>query len=204
MIVLIDYELGNIGSILNMIKKAGQTATYSKDHSDIDSADKIILAGVGSFDTGINNLTKNELIKILNQKVLIDHTPILGICLGMQIMTIGSEEGLLPGFGWIDGYTNKFRFDKNEMKIPHMGWNNVKIVQEGLLYKNMYENPRFYFVHSYYVTCNNEKEILTTTNYGIEFVSSFQKENIMGTQFHPEKSHKYGLRLIKNFIEMEI
>ncbi len=204
MIVVVDYEIGNIGSIINMVKKVGGHAVCSSDKDEIKDADKLILAGVGSFDTGVINLENKNLIPLLEEKVLDDKIPILGICLGMQLMTKGSEEGNLPGLGWIDAQTVRFNFKlKNQKyKIPHMGWNGAKIVREGSLFKDMYPDARFYFVHSYYVDCKHKEDIVAITNYGFDFVSSFQKNNIMGTQFHPEKSHKYGLKLIKNFVEM--
>jgi len=203
-IVVVDYEIGNIGSIINMVKKVGGHAVCSSDKDEIKDADKLILAGVGSFDTGVINLENKNLIPLLEEKVLDDKIPILGICLGMQLMTKGSEEGNLPGLGWIDAQTVRFNFKlKNQKyKIPHMGWNGAKIVREGSLFKDMYPDARFYFVHSYYVDCKHKEDIVAITNYGFDFVSSFQKNNIMGTQFHPEKSHKYGLKLIKNFVEM--
>lgn len=205
MITVIDYGIGNIGSILNMIKKAGGKAQYTSEPSEIDKADKLILAGVGSFDAGIRNLKLNDLDLLLKKKVLDDEIPILGICLGMQLMTNKSEEGILDGLGWIDAKTIKFNFGNNaKYKIPHMGWNTVTIDKGGPLFKNIDNKSRFYFVHSYHVVCNNPEDILTTTEYGINFVSSFQKENIMATQFHPEKSLRYGLMVMKNFVELEV
>ena len=202
MIVIVDYGIGNIGSIVNMIKKAGEKAVCSSNHEEIESADKLILSGVGSFDTGIKNIEDRDLRQILDKKVLKEKIPILGICLGMQLMTKSSEEGGLKGLSWVDAVTLKFNFKNNGLKIPHMGWNALDIKNQDTLFKEMYEEPRFYFVHSYYIKCNDEKDILSTTNYGIDFVSSFKKDNIMGTQFHPEKSHKFGLKLMKNFVEM--
>jgi glutamine amidotransferase len=203
MIIVIDYEMGNIGSIINMIKKAGGEAVLSSDIARIETAEKLILPGVGSFDTGMQNLSKLGLIDVLRRRVIRDKAPILGICLGMQLLTEKSEEGALPGLGFISGQTVKFKFDNvnANLRIPHMGWNSVNIKKESPLFYEMYENPIFYFVHSYHIECNNPEDVLTTTNYGYEFTSSLQRENIFGTQFHPEKSHKYGLRLMKNFVE---
>jgi len=133
-----------------------------------------------------------------------EKTPVLGICLGIQIFTRGSEEGSFPGLGWVDAETIRFRFNEPQrnLKIPHMGWNSVEIKKEDVLFNNMVQDPRFYFVHSFHIICKNPDNILTTTHYGYDFVSSLQKENIYGTQFHPEKSHKYGMKIFKNFVEL--
>jgi imidazole glycerol-phosphate synthase subunit HisH len=203
MIVIIDYDMGNIGSIMNMIKKAGGESMVTSDPEIIGDAKKIILPGVGAFDNGMKNLASLGIIDILNKKVLEEKIPVLGVCLGMQLLTKSSEEGQLPGLGWVDAETIRFMFDgeNQKLRIPHMGWNTVDVRHEGVLFRNMYEDPSFYFVHSFYVVCNDEKDISTLTNYGYDFVSSLQHENIMATQFHPEKSHKYGLQVIKNFVE---
>jgi glutamine amidotransferase len=203
MIVIIDYGMGNLGSIQNMLKKIGAKGIISSDISDIQKADKLILPGVGAFDNGMKNLQKLELIPILNEKVLVNKTPILGICLGMQLLGKKSEEGQLAGLGWVEAETIKFKFDDNQanFKIPHMGWNTIQIKKESSLFKNMYENARFYFVHSYHLVCKNKQDVLTETNYGFDFVSSVEKNNIIGVQFHPEKSHKFGMKLFKNFVE---
>jgi len=203
MIVIIDYNMGNPGSIANMIKKIGYESIITQDIKIIKRAEKIILPGVGSFDKGVYNLKNLNLWDILNYKVIEEKTPILGICLGMQLMTEKSEEGNEQGFGWIHSETIKFKFNGNHLKIPHMGWNNIKLVKDSKLFKNI-ENQenRFYFVHSYHVVSKNQEDILTTTYYGYDFVSSFEKDNIIGVQFHPEKSHKYGLSLLKNYLEI--
>jgi len=204
MIVIIDYDMGNIGSLQNMIKKAGGTSTISSNARDIENAEKLILPGVGAFDNGMKNLQKLGLIDVLNKKVVVEKTPILGVCLGMQLLTKSSEEGVLSGLGWLNAKTVKFRLigDSKKLKLPHMGWNTVIIRKESLLFNGMYEDARFYFVHSYHLVCEDESDILTTTNYGYDFVSAVEKGNIFGAQFHPEKSHKYGLKLIKNFLEL--
>jgi glutamine amidotransferase len=204
MIVVVDYGMGNLGSILNMLKKVGAPAAkVSSDPKDIELADKLILPGVGAFDTGMQHLRDTGLIGLLNEKVLKAKTPTLGVCLGMQLLTKVSEEGELPGLGWLDAETIRFRFDqkKTGLKIPHMGWNTVKIQREGTLFKDMLAKPRFYFVHSFHVVAHNPEDVLATTEYGYDFASVLQHSNIMAAQFHPEKSHKFGMKLYRNFVE---
>jgi len=200
MIAIIDYGMGNIGSIQNMLKKIGAPVTITHDPATISAAEKIILPGVGAFDTAIENLNKAGLIPLLNDLALERHRPILGICLGMQLMTKRSDEGALPGLGWLDAET--VRFPNDSLRVPHMGWNTVRIRGEPSIFKDMGEEPRFYFVHSYHLVCKDEGDVLATTHYGYDFVSSVRKGNIYGTQFHPEKSHRFGMRLLKNFSEL--
>ena len=204
MIVIVDYGMGNLGSIVNMLSKIGTQAQVSSDARDIERAEKLILPGVGAFDTGMARLQELRWLEILNHKAFDDKTPILGVCLGMQLLTKRSEEGHLPGLGWIDGETIRFRLDPRhtDLKIPHMGWNSVTIHREGSPFKGMDQDAQFYFVHSYHVVCNDWRDVLTTTDYGCCFVSAVQQGNIMGAQFHPEKSHKYGMKLLRNFAEL--
>lgn len=197
-IVIIDYGMGNLGSIKNMLKAVGSDATITGDIAQIRQARKLILPGVGAFDNGMANIKKMKLLPVLNELVLRKKIPILGICLGMQLMTQKSEEGKLPGLGWLKAETKKFRFD-NGLKIPHMGWNNIKVIKKHALARGLNSLSRFYFVHSYHVVCAEPQDILFETRYGYPFVSAFQKGNIIGVQFHPEKSHKYGLQLLSNF-----
>ena len=205
MIVIVDYGMGNLGSVLNMLKYLKIDTKISNDPSVIEKAEKIILPGVGSFDNGMKNLETKGLKKVLDKRVLKDKVPILGVCLGMQLMTKKSEEGNLPGLGWIDANTVKFKFkDGNKkLKIPHMGWNTINIETKKELFQGMSKEPQFYFVHSYHVVCKDKRNILSTTIYGYEFASSIQRENIMGVQFHPEKSHKFGMKVYQNFAEMK-
>lgn len=204
MIVIVDYGMGNVGSIKNMLKKIGAQAIISADVAEIERAEKIILPGVGAFDTGMRHLHEAGLIGVLNEKTLNRRTPTLGICLGMQLLAERSEEGDLPGLGWIEGESRRFRFDDANatLKVPHMGWNTVCAVERDSLFKDLDDEARFYFVHSYYVVCRSEADVLATSRHGREFVSAVQKDNVMGTQFHPEKSHKFGMRLLKNFVEI--
>jgi glutamine amidotransferase len=202
--VVVDYKMGNIGSVLNMLKKIGAEAISSSRKSDIDRADKLVLPGIGSFDAGMKRLSQMNLVDVLNRKVQRDEVPILGICLGMQLMTERSEEGTVPGLCWIEAETVQFKFTESQigLKIPHMGWNLVKMLKQDSLYKGFHEEPRFYFAHSYHVVCSESEEVLSRTTYGKEFVSSFRKSNIFGVQFHPEKSHKFGMTLLRNFVEL--
>jgi len=203
MIVIIDYGMGNLGSIANMLRKVEAEVVVSCDAAVIARADKLILPGVGAFDNGIKNLAERGLIPLLNDKVLHDKTPILGLCLGMQLFTRWSEEGQLPGLGWIDAETVRFKFDLKyaHLKIPHMGWNNLQICQSHPLVADLVDEARFYFAHSYHVVCADMSIVLAQTHYGYDFASVVAKENIMGTQFHPEKSHKFGQQLLLNFVE---
>ncbi len=202
MITIIDYGAGNIGSIQNMIRKIGGQAIVSSKEEDIYNAEKLILPGVGSFDYGMRQLNNSGLIESLNKKVLVDKTPILGICLGVQLFTKGSEEGDLEGLSWFDAETIKFNIpSERKLKVPHMGWNEVVLKKESKLFTDMYDDPRFYFVHTYHLKSNSPEDVLTETTYGYNFVSALEKENIVGVQFHPEKSHKFGMKILSNFIQ---
>ena len=204
MIVVIDNDVGNIGSILNMLKKVGATAICSSDTDTIENAEKLILPGVGSFDKAVAKLNVSGVVPVLNRKVIENQTPVLGICLGMQLFAKKSEEGKIKGLGWIDATVKRFDFEEgvSNLKIPHMGWNRVDIRNESPLFADMHENHRFYFVHSYHIECHDEHDVAGLTHYGYPFVSMIQKENILGVQFHPEKSHRYGMQVLKNFAEI--
>ena len=203
LIVVVDYGMGNLGSIKNMIKKVGGRVAISSKRKDVENADKLILAGVGAFDNAMRNVFALGLGPVLSGKVIGDKTPILGICVGMQVMANKSEEGKLPGLGWIDAEVRRFRFGEENchLKIPHMGWNSIKVRKHNQLLNGLESESRFYFVHSYHLSCKDHRDELTTTSYGYDFVSSVLKENIVGVQFHPEKSHKFGMRLMKNFVK---
>jgi len=202
MITIIDYKTGNLGSIQNILKKIGEQSIVTSDKDEIARAKKLILPGVGAFDTGMKNLNDLGLVEVLNEKVLNDKTPVLGICLGMQLLSGGSEEGSLKGLGWIDAKAVRFSFtDTVEYKIPHLGWNFIKQHKPSRLLDNMYADARFYFVHSYFIQAGSSQDVLTSTTYETEFTSAVEKDNIMGVQFHPEKSHKFGMKLLKNFVE---
>ena len=203
MITIVDYGMGNIGSLQNMIHRAGGESRTDSTPEGIASATKLLLPGVGAFDNAMTLLTSLHLVDILNRKVLVEKVPTLCICLGAQLITEGSEEGNEPGLGWIKGKTVRFRFENGaRLKVPHMGWNEIQIKKENKLFNGMHDDPCFYFVHSYHLVCDEPRDILSTSVYGYEFVSAIQRENIFATQFHPEKSHKYGLKVIGNFLEI--
>jgi len=203
MTVIIDYGIGNLESVLNMFKKVGvKEVVISSDKDVIMNAKKLLLPGVGSFDAGMRNLEESELIPILNHKVLLEKTPILGICLGMQLLTHRSEEGIKSGLGWIDAETIKFNLAPElKLKVPHMGWNYVNVNKDNALINRESKN-RFYFVHSYYVKCFDENQSIATSNFGIDFTCMVNKENVYGVQFHPEKSLKFGMKVLENFAKL--
>lgn len=199
MISIINYGLGNLGSIQNMLKKIGYESSIINSPDELEGATKIILPGVGAFDSGMEHLNKGGWIEKLSQKVLVEKTPTLGICLGMQLMCRGSEEGSLPGLNWVEADVKRFKFNDPKLKVPHIGWNFVFEEKSSKLFLNSDPEKRFYFVHSFYVAADREEDILLKSKYGIEFTSAFEKDNIVGMQFHPEKSHKFGLSILKNF-----
>jgi glutamine amidotransferase len=194
--------MGNLGSIANMLKKVGAESTVTSDPEVIASADKLILPGVGAFDNGMRELTNRGLIPVLRDQVLTRGKDILGLCLGMQLFTSGSEEGATAGLGWIPGRAVKLApvIDSTPLKVPHMGWNTVRQCRIDPLFANLDEDARFYFVHSFHVKCD-ESCVLARTVYGCPFVSAVRQRNIAGVQFHPEKSHRFGMQLLKNFAE---
>jgi len=203
MITIIDYEIGNLASIRNMLRKIGYDSVISSDINDIVKADKLILPGVGSFEYGMKKLKSMSYFSLLEKRVLVDKVPILGVCLGAQLLLDSSEEGgESKGLGWISGRVIKFDEKKlsGDEKIPHMGWNRVKGLKESKLLKGLDINSRFYFVHSYHMICTNSDDMLLETNHGYSFVSGVERDNILGVQFHPEKSHKFGMKLYDNFI----
>ena len=201
MITIVDYGMGNLGSIRNMLRKIGFDSEITSDAGRIAVATKLILPGVGAFDAGMDRLERSGLIPVLGERVLGARVPILGICLGMQLMTYGSTEGARCGLGWIDAQTLRFKAADAGLKVPHMGWNLVRPMREAALVDALPEDPRFYFVHSYYIRCEQPEDVLLTTTYGEPFHSGFHRGNVWGVQFHPEKSHKFGMHLLRNFAE---
>lgn len=202
MIGIINYGMGNLGSIQNMLKKIGVKSTIVENPEELSEATKLILPGVGSFDNGIQRLRDDNWIPVLNDLVLDRKIPVLGICLGMQLMTNSSEEGNEEGLRWIDAQTVRFKVDQGSLRVPHMGWNIVRASSSENLLPINYEEVRFYHVHSYYVKLNDQNLEMASTTYGIKFTSAFHKDNIWGVQFHPEKSHKFGMELLRNFSQV--
>lgn len=204
MIVIVDYGMGNLGSIVNMFKRIGTKATISSDPEVISQATKLILPGVGAFDAGMERLASLNLIDLLTRRAMEEKIPVLGLCLGMQLMMKRSDEGSRAGLGWFDGETVRFKFDsrQGDLKVPHMGWNQVAPCKDSPLLQLGMPTPRFYFVHSYHIVLNHAEDAAGITNYGYDFASVIERDNILGTQFHPEKSHKFGMKLLKSFAEL--
>ena len=201
MVGIIDYGLGNLGSIQNMIKAIGEKSVISSKPEELDKCDRYILPGVGAFDAGLSKLNESGLVDYIKSKATNEKRPILGICLGMQLLGRRSEEGNLPGLGLIPFDNIRFRLDDTDLKIPHMGWDIVDIKQDNPLITGLTGTQRYYFVHSYHAKCDSEENVLMTCDYGYEFAASVVKGNIMGVQFHPEKSHDFGMALLRNFIK---
>jgi glutamine amidotransferase len=204
MIAIVDFGMGNIRSIYYKLGLLGIPAFVSSSTSEIDKADGIILPGVGHFALGIKNLENRGLLSLLNNKAIKEKVPILGICLGMQLMTHFSEEGNCKGLGWVPATTKRFDFTHSPMhyRVPHMGWNELKVCRGSKILLNLDERKRFYFAHSYYISSDDSSLVVATTEYGIEIISVFEKDNIFGVQFHPEKSHEYGMQIFQNFMEI--
>jgi glutamine amidotransferase len=195
MIVVVDYDMGNVGSIVNMMKKAGHAAVLSAEPHVIRGADRLILPGVGSFDAGMANIRARGLVDVLNEKVAAG-TPVLGICLGMQLLGDKSSEGDAAGLGWIPA--ESIKLSSESLRVPHMGWNEVATTRHWL-FADEPADMRFYFVHSYHVVCKEPQHRIATTTYGIEVTAAIANGNVIGVQFHPEKSHRFGMQLLKNF-----
>lgn len=202
-VVIIDYSMGNLRSVQKALEHIGVDAVISNELETISKAKKLILPGVGHFAQGVKNLKKLNLWELLNKRVNVDKTPILGICLGMQLMASSSEEGNVEGLGWFEAKVVRFKvLDTLRYKVPHIGWNTISIRNNSLMLNNLDPDSKFYFVHSYHFQNSNERFIIATTNYEYEFVSVVVKDNIFGVQFHPEKSQENGSILLSNFIKI--
>ncbi|MEO6731749.1 MAG: imidazole glycerol phosphate synthase subunit HisH [Ferruginibacter sp.] len=204
MIALIDYGVGNIRAFTNIYKKLGIPVKIAQSIDDLTDITKLILPGVGAFDHAMKQLNQSGMRKRLDELVIESKVPVVGICVGMQMLAHASDEGKFPGLGWLDASVKKFDGDKISYSthLPHMGWNDVKHVKENDILKGLEKDAKFYFLHSYYFHCNNSSDIIATTDYGIEFSCAVNRNNIYGVQFHPEKSHEFGIRLLKNFANL--
>lgn len=201
MLGVIDYKVVNVGSILNILKKVGtRNVMVVTRPEDLKLVTKILLPGIGAFDRGVKNLKDSGLWTPLKERIVEHNIPCMGICLGMQLLTNGSEEGNLEGLSLVNAEVKKFQ--SQSLRVPHMGWNKVKIVNNSPLIENLPDPSRFYFVHSYYVKCNEPEDVILSTEYGQSFVSAFQRNNLYGVQFHPEKSHKFGEKIFENFARL--
>jgi glutamine amidotransferase len=205
MITVVDWGLGNLGSITNMLRYLGVDCRLSSDPGEISAAERLILPGVGAFDAGMQNLSARGLVDALHAVALDRRRPVLGICLGMQLLFEGSEEGERPGLGWLKGRAVKFDLGDNpdRLRIPHMGWSEIELVRPGRLFPASLEGERFYFVHSYHVACADPADVVGTACHGARFTAAVERGLIMGAQFHPEKSHRFGMRVLKAFAEIE-
>lgn len=203
MVAVVDYGLGNLGSIANMLKVIGEKSVITSEKEKIAKADRIILPGVGAYDAGMTNLEQRGLVEFLKEQAD-SGKPIMGICLGMQLLGRGSEEGEKNGLGLIPFDNVRFNIPDNmNLKVPHMGWDIVDFKQkDNKLLEGIGENQRYYFVHSYHAVCDNAENVLMTCDYGYEFAAAICKDNVYGVQFHPEKSHDFGMRLFENFVRI--
>jgi glutamine amidotransferase len=202
-ILLPNLSIGNFASVLRMVQKVGGSARLVDSPAELRRGEKVILAGVGAFDNGMQAIRDGGWLDALNEAALVRRLPVLGICLGMQLMCTSSEEGELPGLGWIDAEVKRFAFPRDSpLKVPHMGWNTVQVRAANRLISNANGEQRFYFVHSYYATCNRSADVLATAHHGLDFVAALGKDNVFGVQFHPEKSHRFGMEVVRHFVEL--
>jgi glutamine amidotransferase len=200
MIAIVDYGVGNLASIKNMLKKAGFESVLASDKPSIENASRLILPGIGAFDHCMQRFNRSGLRDLIEKRVIGEGLPVLGICVGLQMLMNNSEEGSEPGLGWISGNTIKFKKEKiGDLKIPHMGWTDVKLSKPSELTKDLGDEPRFYFVHSYHVDPDSRADQLLEAEYGYDFTAAISRNNIYGVQFHPEKSHRYGMKILENF-----
>jgi imidazole glycerol-phosphate synthase subunit HisH len=200
--IIIDYGCGNPASIRNMLQKIGTRSEISADADTIRAADRIIFPGVGAFDYGAERIATLGIADALEERVRREGAPLLGICVGMQLLARRSDEGVLPGLGWIDG--DVIAFDRSRLgptdKVPHMGWSDLSVQRPAGLFEGFHEHPRFYFVHSFHLVCDRQADIAATAHHGYDFCAAVAKDNIWGVQFHPEKSHRFGMTLLRKFI----
>jgi len=201
MIVILDYGMGNIASVANMIYRIGGKVKLSSSPDDVRRADKLILPGVGAFDAGVRALAERELDSAVKEAVANRGAVLLGICLGMQLLFESSEEGKLPGLGLVSGHVRRFQVEAQGLRVPHMGWNVVCPLHSSRLFNHEGEEQRFYFVHSYHAVCRDAADVSAIAHYGYDFTCAVERGSVMGVQFHPEKSHRFGMALLNRFIE---
>lgn len=200
MVVIIDYGMGNVGSVQNILRRVGADCRVSSDPAEIAGADQLVLPGVGAFGAGMQRLRDRDILGVLWERVMVQRVPLLGVCLGMQLLSRRSEEGDKAGLGWIPAETVRFDSAAARRPVPHMGWNTVAPLRDHPLFTGYAESPRFYFAHSYHLVCGDDSIAVGATSYGYEFASVVAWNNIVGVQFHPEKSHRFGMQLFRNFL----
>jgi glutamine amidotransferase len=201
-VIIPSLPIGNQGAVANMVRKCGGEAVITADPEDLARAHRIILAGVGAFDAGVRALEEGNWLKPLHEIAQRGEVPILGICLGMQLMCRQSDEGHLPGMGWFEADVKRIVSPSHSLKVPHMGWNTITLAKPNELISCSPEEQRFYFVHSYHVACDDPRDVMATTTHGIEITAAISRNRLFGTQFHPEKSHRYGMGVISSFIHL--
>ncbi len=201
MLAIVDTGVANVGSMLNMFRRLGVAAEITREAAQIAECDGVVLPGVGAFDPGMQALQESGLVPALEQRVLGDGVPLLGVCLGLQLLTRGSEEGRRPGLGWLEAEVVRFRTPAGHapLRVPHMGWNDLAILQDHALLRGLPERERFYFVHSFHLRCGTPEMVLATCRHGVDFPAVVAQGHLLGTQFHPEKSLRWGMALLRNF-----
>jgi imidazole glycerol-phosphate synthase subunit HisH len=203
MIAIVDYGMGNLGSVQNMLRKLGAESVRTSDPAEIAQADRLVLAGIGGFDGAMERLEAAGLVQVLNEQVIDRHVPILGVCLGMQVMAQSSTEGTRRGLGWLEAEVLRFEFpQERRLPVPHMGWEVVVPTRPSPLFDPAGPAPRFYFSHAFHLVCRDPADVAATTTYGYEFAAAIHRGNLLGTQFHPEKSHIFGLDVYRRFVEL--
>lgn len=204
MITIVDYGLGNIRAFLNVYRRLNIEANTAGNREELSGASKLILPGVGSFDHAMDQLNKSGMRQTLDDLVIGKRVPVLGVCVGMQMLARSSEEGMSPGLGWIEGSVKRLctLVSTGSLPVPHMGWNDVRPTSDNRLFDGLDSGPRFYFLHSYYFHCDRENQAIAVSSYGLEFACAVNAANVFGVQFHPEKSHRCGTRLLQNFAEL--
>jgi imidazole glycerol-phosphate synthase subunit HisH len=202
-IVIVDHGMGNLGSVHNMLRRIGAQGLRSADRDTVAKADKLVLAGIGAFDGAAERIAELGLVDVLNDAVLDRKVPTLGVCLGMQLMARSSEEGGRQGLGWLDADVRRFSFPADaRLPVPHMGWQEVSPTRRSPLFNPADGELRFYFSHAYHLVCNDPSDVAATATYGYEFAAAVHRGNILGTQFHPEKSHAFGLEVYRRFMRL--